>query len=72
MKRSVDRILTSHVGSLPRRNDLAVLYRENAPDDKLVPRLRSTIAEVLQRRRPFSVGRASPVSETRRPVLWHA
>jgi hypothetical protein len=27
MKRSVDRILTTHVGSLPRPNDLVELYR---------------------------------------------
>jgi len=30
MKRSIDRILTTHVGSLPRPDDLAVLIREKA------------------------------------------
>jgi 5-methyltetrahydropteroyltriglutamate--homocysteine methyltransferase len=49
MKRSVDRILTTHVGSLPRPNDLVELYRDNAPDDRLQPRLRSAIADVVRR-----------------------
>jgi methionine synthase II (cobalamin-independent) len=49
VKRSVDRILTTHVGSLPRPNHLVELYRDNTPDGKLLPRLRSAIAEVLQR-----------------------
>src|SRR5262245_30022388 len=47
MKRSVDRILTTHVGSLPRPNDLIELYRDDAPDEKLLPRLKSAIAEVV-------------------------
>ena len=47
MKRSVDRILTTHVGSLPRPDDLVELYRDNAPESKLQPRLRSAIAEVV-------------------------
>jgi 5-methyltetrahydropteroyltriglutamate--homocysteine methyltransferase len=48
VKRSTDRILTTHVGSLPRPKDLVELYRENAPDSKLLPRLRSAVAEALQ------------------------
>ena len=48
MKRSVDRILTTHVGSLPRPDDLMELYRDDAPDDKLQPRLRSAIADVVR------------------------
>ena len=48
MKRSTDRILTTHVGSLPRPKDLVELYRENAPDSKLLPCLRSAVAEVVQ------------------------
>jgi 5-methyltetrahydropteroyltriglutamate--homocysteine methyltransferase len=48
MKRSVGRILTTHVGSLPRPNDLVELYRDNAPDGKLQPHLRSAIAEVVR------------------------
>jgi 5-methyltetrahydropteroyltriglutamate--homocysteine methyltransferase len=49
MKRSVDRILTTHVGSLPRPDDLVELYRDDAPDDKLQPRLRSAIADLVRR-----------------------
>ena len=48
MKRSTDRILTTHVGSLPRPKDLVELYRENAPDSRLLPCLRSAVAEVVQ------------------------
>jgi 5-methyltetrahydropteroyltriglutamate--homocysteine methyltransferase len=48
MKRSVDRILTTHVGSLPRPDDLMALYRDDAPDDKLLPRLRSAIGDVVK------------------------
>ena len=49
MKRSVSRILTTHVGSLPRPNDLLELYRDNAPDGTLLPRLQSAIADVVRR-----------------------
>jgi 5-methyltetrahydropteroyltriglutamate--homocysteine methyltransferase len=49
MKRSTDRILTTHVGSLPRPDDLMALYRNNAPDDELQPRLRSAIGDVVRR-----------------------
>ncbi len=48
MLASNDRILTTHVGSLPRPNDLVELYRDNAPDEKLLPRLRSAIADVVR------------------------
>jgi len=48
MKRSTDRILTTHVGSLPRPDDLVGLYRDDAPDQKLLPRLRSAIDEVVR------------------------
>ena len=51
MKRSVDRILTTHVGSLPRPDDLVELYRDNAPDEKLLPRLRSAVSDVARRQR---------------------
>ena len=40
MNCSVDRIMTTHVGSLPRPSDLVELYRDDAPDNKLLPRLR--------------------------------
>jgi 5-methyltetrahydropteroyltriglutamate--homocysteine methyltransferase len=49
VKRSVDRILTTHVGSLPRPDDLVDLYRQEAPDGKLLPRLKSAVAEVVQK-----------------------
>jgi hypothetical protein len=37
MRRSTDRILVTHVGSLPRPNDQIALYRDDAPDDNLQP-----------------------------------
>ncbi len=49
MKRSTDRILTTHVGSLPRPADLMALYADNASDDKLQPRLRSAIGDIVRR-----------------------
>ena len=49
MKRSVDRILTTHVGSLPRPDDLIELYREDAPDNKLLPHLQSAVADVVRK-----------------------
>ena len=48
MKRSSDRILVTHVGSLPRPDDLIGLYRDDAPDDTLQPRLRSALADVVR------------------------
>jgi 5-methyltetrahydropteroyltriglutamate--homocysteine methyltransferase len=47
VKRSINRILTTHAGSLPRPEDLMELYRENAPDSKLLPRLQS--ADVVRK-----------------------
>jgi hypothetical protein len=49
VKGSVNRILTTHVGSLSRPNDLVELYRDNAPESKLLPRLRLAIADVVRR-----------------------
>ena len=48
MKRSVNRILTTHAGSLSRPNDLIDLYRENAPAGTLEPRLKSAVAEIVR------------------------
>jgi len=48
MKRSINRILTTHAGSLSRPNDLIDLYRENAPAGTLEPRLKSAVAEVVR------------------------
>lgn len=49
MKQSKDRILTTHVGSLSRPTDLIEMYREQAPTEKLEPRLRNAVAEVVRR-----------------------
>ena len=46
MKRSTDRILTTHVGSLPRPNDLMALYAQDAPDTEPLPRLNSEVGAV--------------------------
>jgi 5-methyltetrahydropteroyltriglutamate--homocysteine methyltransferase len=48
MKRSNDRILTTHVGSLPRPDDLITMYAEDAPDDMLLPRLTSAVSDVVK------------------------
>jgi 5-methyltetrahydropteroyltriglutamate--homocysteine methyltransferase len=49
MKRSVDRILTTHVGSLPRPEDLMALYAANAGDDTLQPRLRAAVGDIARK-----------------------
>jgi len=49
MKSSSNRILTTHVGSLPRPDDLLALYRDNAPDATLLPRLKSAVGEIVAR-----------------------
>jgi 5-methyltetrahydropteroyltriglutamate--homocysteine methyltransferase len=49
MKRSTGRILTTHVGSLPRPADLMALYAGDAPDDKLQPRLRAAVGNIVRR-----------------------
>jgi 5-methyltetrahydropteroyltriglutamate--homocysteine methyltransferase len=48
MKQSTNRILTTHVGSLPRPADLIEMYRDQAPAEKLESRLTSAVAEVVQ------------------------
>ena len=55
MKRSTDRILTTHVGSLPRPKDLVELYRDNSPDNTLFPHLRSAVAEIVQEQARFGI-----------------
>ncbi len=55
MKRSTERILTTHVGSLPRPDDLVALYRDDAPDQKLLPRLRSAIADIVRQQRQTGI-----------------
>ncbi|MGH7032410.1 MAG: cobalamin-independent methionine synthase II family protein, partial [Stellaceae bacterium] len=49
MKTSANRILTTHVGSLPRPDDLMALYRENAADAVLLPRLKAAVGEIVTR-----------------------
>src|SRR6476620_4561627 len=48
MKRSIQRILTTHVGSLTRPDDLMALYAANAPDEKLQPRLRAAVGDIVR------------------------
>ena len=48
MKRSENRILTTHVGSLPRPRDLIELYQQDAPDSTLLPRLKSAVADIVK------------------------
>ena len=55
MKRSINRTLTTHAGSLPRPEDLMALYREDAPDLKLLPRLQSAIADVVRRQAEIGI-----------------
>ena len=47
MKRSTHRILTTHAGSLSRPVDLIAMYRDQAPPEKLQPRLTSAVADVV-------------------------
>ena len=49
MKRSINRTLTTHAGSLPRPEELMELYREDAADAKFLPRLQSAITNVVRR-----------------------
>jgi 5-methyltetrahydropteroyltriglutamate--homocysteine methyltransferase len=55
MKRSEGRIITTHVGSLPRPADLIELYRSDAPDATLLPRLKSAVAEVVRQQRDIGI-----------------
>ncbi len=48
MKRSDQRILTTHVGSLPRPDDLMALYAADAPDETLQPRLRAAVDDIVR------------------------
>ena len=48
MQRSTDRILTTHVGSLPRPPDLIATYQANAPESALELRLASAVQEVVK------------------------
>jgi 5-methyltetrahydropteroyltriglutamate--homocysteine methyltransferase len=43
------------MGSLPRPGDLVELYRDDAPDRKLLPRLKSAIADVVRQQSEYGV-----------------
>jgi 5-methyltetrahydropteroyltriglutamate--homocysteine methyltransferase len=49
MKRTTDRILTTHVGSLSRPGELLELHREKAPAGLLEPALANAVADVVRR-----------------------
>ncbi|MBV8903533.1 MAG: epoxyalkane--coenzyme M transferase, partial [Acidobacteriia bacterium] len=55
MKQSTHRILTTHVGSLPRPAYLIELHREKAPADKLETRLSRAVAEVVKRQKESGI-----------------
>jgi 5-methyltetrahydropteroyltriglutamate--homocysteine methyltransferase len=55
MKQSRDRILATHVGSLTRPDELIALYRDNAPDEQLLPALKSSVAEIVKRQRGLGI-----------------
>ena len=48
MKRSEDRILTTHAGSLPRPDDLIAAYRDHESPDAFAPHLRKAVADVVR------------------------
>ena len=48
MEHSTDRILTTHVGSLPRPEELIAQYQANAPASELEPLLKSSVADVVR------------------------
>ncbi len=54
MKKSTDRILTTHVGSLPRPADLIEAFREGATGEAIAARLKSAVAAVVDQQ--VSVG----------------
>jgi 5-methyltetrahydropteroyltriglutamate--homocysteine methyltransferase len=49
MKRSIDRILVTHAGSLPRPDDLIALNREEPGSARTEARLKTAVAEVVKR-----------------------
>ena len=55
MKRSKDRVLTTHAGSLPRPEDLMTLYRKSAPQSELLPQLKSAVANVAIRQADLGI-----------------
>lgn len=50
-----DRILTTHVGSLPRPPQLIQAFRDRAPPDVLAPLLRDAVGEVVRQQRATGI-----------------
>jgi 5-methyltetrahydropteroyltriglutamate--homocysteine methyltransferase len=55
MKASETRIRTTHVGSLPRPDDLIDLFAADAPDSELLPRLTSAVADIVRQQRECGI-----------------
>ncbi len=60
MKRSIDKILTTHAGSLPRPNDLARMMYDKldgkpVDETRLKARIRETVAEMVRRQREAGI-----------------
>ena len=55
MKQSTERILVTHAGSLPRPEDLLALNRERPGSDATEARLRSAVADVVERQASLGV-----------------
>ncbi len=55
MKRSTERILVTHAGSLPRPDDLIALNREQPGSEATAARLRTAVAEVVERQAALGV-----------------
>src|SRR5688500_1269941 len=55
MQRSADRILTTHVGSLPRPAELIALHQANAPAAALEPQLATAVRDVVQAQREAGI-----------------
>jgi 5-methyltetrahydropteroyltriglutamate--homocysteine methyltransferase len=51
MRRSADRILTSHVGSLPRPDALRALFARQPSDTELAPALSAAVADVVAKQK---------------------
>ena len=49
MKRSTNRILTTHAGSLPRPDDLIAAYRNGENQQAFAPHLRKAVADVVRK-----------------------
>jgi 5-methyltetrahydropteroyltriglutamate--homocysteine methyltransferase len=56
MRRSVDRILTTHVGSLPRPASLVAAYRSEAPDSPTLAKLlRQSVSDIVRQQQQTGI-----------------